>query len=259
MGLWPTQKRLHQVGRQYTLAEAMASPPHQLAAVGNGEPELTRLAEQLGFHSLWDLASRDLGHIVTDARSSWVRTASANGKRYFIKTYDYRTWRDRLRGALRNTGPTCTSRAAREHAALKWLARAGLAGPRSIGFAERRSFGWVTRCLVVTEGFPGRDLANVLPSEPQPSRVAIALAVGEFVAKLHRLGFRDGNLDLRNLLLADDRARLVIAKIDSPRHRIVRPGSATDRYARADWDRLLPQLRAFGLDDAARAAAAQVT
>jgi hypothetical protein len=79
------------------------------------------------------------------------------------------------------------------------------------------------------------------------------------VAKLHRLGFRDGNLDLRNLLLANDRSQLVLTKIDSPRYRIVRAGKAHDARARADWDRLRPQLRVFEIEDAALEAASQVT
>ncbi len=237
----------------------MASTPHQLAATGHGEAELTRLAIGLGFHSVWDLSNRTLGVAITDARSSWVRVVEFGGKRYFIKTYDYSTWRDRWRGTIRNTGPTVESRVAREHAALRWFASAGIATPRSVGFIESRSLGWVVRCLIATEGFPGRDLATLLPTEPRAECEAIGMAVGAFVARIHRLGFRDGNLDLRNLLLADDRAKLVIAKIDSPKHRIVRAGHAGDRLARNDWSRLLPQLRAFGMAEAALAGAAQVT
>lgn len=259
MGLWPTQKRLHQVGRQYTLAEAMTSPPDQLAAAGNGAAELSRLSAALGFHSVWDLSNRQFGTTVTNARSSWVRRVEADSKSFYIKTYEYPTWRDRLRGTTRNTGPMCHSRAAREHAALQWLTQAGIPTPRSCGFIEARRFGWVTRCLIATEAFPGRDLASVLPSETPSTRLAIGRAVGAFVAKIHRLGFRDGNLDLRNLLLADDRSHLMIAKIDSPRHRIVEAGSPRDRLARADWQRLLPQLREFDIAEAATEAATEVT
>jgi len=43
-----------------------------------------------------------------------------------------------------------------------------------------------------------------------------------------------------------------IAKIDSPRHVLVRPGAREDRLSRADWARLLPQLAKFGLEQAAR-------
>ena len=76
---------------------------------------------------------------------------------------------------------------------------------------------------------------------------------------MHDLGFRDRNLDLRNLLLADDRSSLAIAKIDSPRHRLVRIGEPNDRLARADWTRLLPQLDAFGIAAVALRAAGLAT
>jgi hypothetical protein len=60
-------------------------------------------------------------------------------------------------------------------------------------------------------------------------------------------------------LLADDRSNLAIAKIDSPRHRLVPPGATNDRLARADWMRLLPQLEAFGIAATALRAAGLAT
>lgn len=85
--------------------------------------------------------------------------------------------------------------------------------------------------------------------------MAVAAAIGELVGRLHHLGFRDRNLDLRNLLVQRTAEGWQIAKIDSPRWRLVRPGARIDAATRADWLRLGPQLAAFGVLEAARAAA----
>ena len=78
----------------------------------------------------------------------------------------------------------------------------------------------------------------------------MAQRVEHFVHDLHRAGFRDRNLDLRNLIVDGD----AVCNIDSPRHRVVAPGRCEDALARADWQRLLPQLAALGVDGEAAAA-----
>lgn len=210
----------------------------------------------MGFHSPWKLAEPELGVPVTTSRSSWVRRIRIGSSDYFAKTYVYLGARDRIRGTLRNTGPFCASRAQQEFHALAWFRAADFPTPETAGFLEERTFGWVRRALLVTAAFPGRDLASLLPRENEASRTAIAEHIGRFVARMHALGFRDGNLDLRNLLLADDRSTLQLAKIDSPKHRIVARGRREDRWTRADWARLSPQLTPFGMTEAARNAAA---
>lgn len=255
MERWPTQRCLHQVRRQYTLAEAMTSPHPQVSVAADGGAELATLVHSLGFHSLWDLSERSVGSPITNARSSWVRLVHSSTKSFYIKTYDYPRLRDRLRGTLRNTGPWRASRAAREHAALAWLHEAGFHGPRSCGFADFRRCGFVRRAVLCAEAFPGRDLAKLLPTEPNAMLAPIGRAVGTFLGRLHRAGFRDGNFDLRNLLLADDRTELVIAKIDSPKFQLVPRGRVGDRLAQRDWQRLLPQLEPFGIAEVARSAA----
>jgi hypothetical protein len=253
------QKRLHQVGRQYTLAAEITSPSLPMRYGSDGQPKGQDLAEKLGFHSLWDLSSPDSGAAVTASNSSWVRRVQSNGIDYFVKTYDYPTIRSRLRGTLRNTGPLRPSRSQREAAALQWFRLHNFPTPAFTGFAEVRRLGWLKRAVLVTQRFPGRDLAALLPSESPSNRDAIGACIGTFVQRMHDLGFRDRNLDLRNLLLADDRSSLAIAKIDSPRHRLVRTGEPNDRLARADWTRLLPQLDAFGIAAVALRAAGLAT
>ena len=252
-------KRLHQVGCQYTLAAGITSPSFPMRYGSDGSPQEPELAEKLGFHSLWDLSNPDSGAAVTSSKSSWVRLIRVHGIDYFVKTYDYPTIRSRLRGTLRNTGPLRPSRSQREAAALQWFRQHNFPTPAFAGFAEVRRLGWLRRAVLVTQKFPGRDLASLLPEAEQSDRDAIGGCIGTFVRRMHELGFRDRNLDLRNLLLADDRSSLAIAKIDSPRHRFVPRGAANDRLARADWMRLLPQLDAFGIAATALRAAGLAT
>ena len=110
---------------------------------------------------------------------------------------------------------------------------------------------------LVTTAWPGDNLTDLLPRLPEPRRFELATALGRFVANLHQRGFRDRNLDLRNLLArecADGTWEL--CKIDSGRFQLARPGQPDDALARADWARLLPQLTPFGITEHVRAAAA---
>lgn len=163
---------------------------------------------------------------------------------YFLKTYDYASLRDRIRGALRNTW-LAPSRAAREWDGLSWLRKHGFAAPRPIGVVEWRRLGWLRRAVLVTEAWPGEPLDRLLPQLEMQERRSLAAALVDLVGRLHESGFRDRNLDLRNLLARRQASGWEIAKVDSPRHRIVPPGPAGDRLARDDWSRLLPQLRAL--------------
>ena len=117
---------------------------------------------------------------------------------------------------------------------------------------EWRRLGFLVRATLVTAAFDGVDAATLLPTLTPPQRCEVAACIGVFVASLHAAGFRDGNLDLRNLLVGRRGNGWRITKIDSPRCRLVPAGTHTDRLARADWNRLLPQLHALGLADAVR-------
>ena len=119
--------------------------------------------------------------------------------------------------------------------------------PRHFACLERRVAGFVRRATILTSAVAGRTAEDLLRGSDEHTRMATARAVGHFVRALHRAGFRDRNLDLRNLIVDGDR----VTKIDSPRHRLVKPGDRDDALSRADWDRLLPQLAAFGVERAA--------
>jgi hypothetical protein len=159
-----------------------------------------------------------------------------------------------LRGALKRTGPGTRSRAAREFDALQWLLAHGLPGPEPLAVLEERRFGFLVRATLVTTAFAGEPTDELMQRLPVADREQLAVAIGRFVRKLHGLGFRDRNLDLRNLLGQRMSGGWSIAKLDSPRHVLRAPGNELDALARADWARLLPQLERFGLGEIARAA-----
>lgn len=200
------------------------------------------------------LTARDFGVPVTDHHTSWVRRVRSASAEWYVKTYDYPGAGARWRGALRNTGPWTRSRPAREFDALAWLRENGFGGPRPVAALEWRAV-LLRRAALVTEAWPGEPLDRLLARLDPSAGAALAAALGRFVGALHRAGFRDGNLDLRNLLAANGDGGWQLAKIDSPRWRCVGAGPPRDRAAAADWRRLLPQLRPFGLEHAVRAAA----
>lgn len=192
-------------------------------------------------------AARNQGSIVTDHRTSWVRRVERSGREFYVKVYEYETWGARLRNLGRRTAPWARSRAAAEFDALTWLRANGFDSPEPILAGEVRCAGWLAKAVLVTAAYDGEAVDALLPGLPEPERTNLVRAIGRFVAAVHALGFRDRNLDLRNLLARREGDDWTIAKIDSPRHRLVRPGAASDRLARADRDRLLRQLAPFGL------------
>jgi hypothetical protein len=197
---------------------------------------------------------RGEGRVVTDHRTSWVRELQVDGATYFVKVYEYATWGSRLRDFATRTGPWARSRAAAEFDALHWMTARGLPAPEAILAGETRRCGFLVRALLVTAAFPGDPVDSWLERLRANERRELAHAIGALVGRLHRLGFRDGNLDLRNLLARRDAGGWIVAKIDSPRHRLRAPGSV-DQRLQADWDRLLPQLARYGVDVVARTAA----
>ncbi|HEX6811103.1 MAG TPA: lipopolysaccharide kinase InaA family protein [Planctomycetota bacterium] len=201
-----------------------------------------------------ELAARSLGSPVTNHRTSWVRRLSTPRGDLFVKTYEYATWASRLRDAARRTGPCTQSRAAREFDALLWLRMHQLPAPEPLAVLEVRRLGFLVRATLVSAAFAGERIDELMPRLGLAEREQLALAIGKLVRHLHELGFRDRNLDLRNLLAQRVPGGWSIAKIDSPRHVLRAPGNRADALVLADWARLLPQLERFGVADIARAA-----
>jgi hypothetical protein len=203
-----------------------------------------------------DLGERSCGVRITDHRSSWTRLLENTLTSFYVKTYDYPTTRDRWRGALRNTGPLVRSRAAREFDALDWMRAQEIPTADPVGVLENRAWGLLHRAVLITRTFPGTSVCLLLPDLPPPERRELGRAVGELVGRLHRAGFRDRNLDPRNLLARrTDTGNWCVVKIDSPRYVLRREGDTEDALTRADWARLLPQLADFGIADSTYAAA----
>lgn len=199
------------------------------------------------------VGSRDAGIPVTDGRSSWVRRLATTKGDVFVKTYEYQTWTSRFGNFGRWTRPGTTSRAAREFDALLWLGAHGFPAPEPIAVVEVRTLGFLERAVLITAAFAGEPASLLLPALAAAQRRTLALAIGRLVHRLHRLGFEDRNLDLRNLLAKATERGWIVAKIDSPRHRRTRAPLDSSR-AEADWARLLPQLEPFGLAAIARSA-----
>ena len=191
---------------------------------------------------LVDLGHRELGEVVTDHRSSWLRRMPHGSGAFYVKTYDFPTWKSRLAAVWRRPAALLRSRAEREFEALQWLRKHGFAAPEPIAAMTWRKAGLVRRAILVTRAQPGQPIDRLLSQLPAPDQRSLVEALARFVVALHAAGFRDRNLDLRNLLATADGGHWQIAKLDSPRFRLRPPGRDDDRLARADWQRLLPQL-----------------
>lgn len=206
-------------------------------------PDIRQLLEEAGLGSLELLTSRGIGEPITDRRSSWVRLVSIGSTQLYIKTYDYPDAGDRWRGMLRNTFLR-PSRARREGRALSWLRERGFDAPEPVAVLEKRRGGFLYRAVLITRAWPGHPLHRLLPVVGQADRLALLDAVRRYVTGLHAAGFRDRNLDLRNLLARrSDAGEWVVAKIDSPRFKITSAGRRSDRAARSDLRRLDESLR----------------
>lgn len=187
---------------------------------------------------------RSQGFVVTDHRSSWVRRLDTASGSVFVKTYRYEGWRHHLRNLGRRTAPWSDGRATREFDALTWLRDHALLAPEPLLVLEQRRLGFLQSATLVTVAHPGIAAAALLPTLEASARSTAIDAITSYVHQLHETGFRDGNMDLRNLLLHRTATGFEVAKLDSPRYRIRPPGPADDRWTRADWQRLRPQLAA---------------
>lgn len=203
---------------------------------------------------LWNLTDREAGESVRQNRSSWVCRLSIADRTVFAKTYDYPSRKDRWRGLFRNTA-FARSRAARERDAAEWLATAGLDGstglqaPEPLLVAEWRSGPLLRRALIVTGAAPGRPLDELWPDLTPSERDGIRRQLGRAVEALHAAGYRDRNLDPRNLIVESRDGTTRITKIDSPRYRVIptalRILGVGRTLARADRERLERGLRAL--------------
>lgn len=210
------------------------------------DPDLGWRASQMLPAEWQAMAQPGFGTPVQAARSSWVQRVPWGENIVYCKTYVYATARDRRRGWLRTTW-LARSRPRREADALRWLRWHGFDAPRPLAVAELRRFGILHAALILTEAVAGVPLSVCLPNLDAADRSSVLRALRAHVTALHRAGFRDRNLDLRNILLCGDPTQPRFVKIDSPRFRLRRPGRTSDGLARGDWQRLTSSLAALDL------------
>jgi hypothetical protein len=91
-------------------------------------------------------------------------------------------------------------------------------------------------------------MADLLPQLSSPDLTAVLDQLRTFVLRLHRAGFRDRNLDLRNILARQGPDGWELVKIDSPRHCIVQNSDPNDALAKSDWQRLTASLHELGFE-----------
>ena len=241
MGCRVRRRCERQVALEYTLVTGVLARPNDSLRLACASANWAAVADLVGPVGRW--MDRSAGTPVVDQRSSWVRRHRTSAGEFYVKVYQYDSWGNRLRNWGKWTAPWRPSRAQRECAAFAWLAANGFSSPAHFACFERRQAGFLACAAVATSSIPGISADRLLADSGPDQRARTARDIGAFVRRLHRAGFRDRNLDLRNLIVDGDR----ITKIDSPRHRIVRPGRRDDALARADWARLLPQLEKFGV------------
>ncbi|MGK0303317.1 MAG: hypothetical protein ACI89X_004206, partial [Planctomycetota bacterium] len=226
---------MHQVTVEYTVASTVSARVPQQPTLVFASANWQSLATTLPDLSV--LSARNTGNIVVDHRSSWVRRIETTTLDAFIKTYEYTSWGDRFGNWAKWTAPWRHSRAARECLALTWLREHGFAAPEPLVCFEWRQRGFLSRATLLTASFGGEAADQILATADPKTRREIAAAIGALVVALHERGFRDRNLDLRNLLVHQHDGQITIAKIDSPRFRLVQPGRREDSLAIADWNR----------------------
>lgn len=205
-----------------------------------------------GFRTVEDLTAPGVGVPISTHETSWVRRLDISSESYFIKTYDYPRWRDRLRGVGRTTW-LAPSRAGRELLAMQWLLDRGLGAPEPVLLCEVRSLGFLWRASIATRAVPGERIDRLLPRLHAQAASALLRALRTWVDRAHAAGFRDRNLDLRNLIAvcatqapSGEPTDWSICKLDSPRFQIVSPAASTDTLAAADLARLGRSLAGLG-------------
>lgn len=225
---------------QYTLAPSLVTSFPIVENFFFGGPEWPEVRAALPPAAV--AGDPDLGEAVVTHRTSWVRRLATPRGTFYIKTYQYGSYAESLRQLLRRPASVLRGRAAREFAALRWLRSNGFEAPEPIAHGARRRFGLLASGVLISREWPGQRLDEVVLDLADAEYAALSGAVAGFVDRLHRAGFRDRNLDPRNVLVRRDGAGWRIAKLDAPRFALRAPGAPRDGDAEADWQRLLGGL-----------------
>jgi hypothetical protein len=158
------------------------------------------------------------GERIAQSRSTSVfRVPLAGGGAVFIKQYRFPTFLDGLRGMFRGT-LFGRDKAQREFENLSRMKEKGWPVPRPLAVGREWGGLFLKACVLVTEEVEGAERADLfLTRHPPPSRRKRAEgieAAAEGVARMHREGYADGSLALRNLLLKWSPGGCRIFKVD---------------------------------------------
>jgi hypothetical protein len=157
------------------------------------------------------------------------------------KTYLYPSWRDRFRGAFRNTF-LASSRAFREVRNLERLADLGINPRLALAAGELQTWGFLQIGVLWTRWWPSQDLAALLPVQQPAARLDLLQQLGAFVRGFHDQGYVDRDFHLRNVLRTADGE---FGKIDCPRGNFP-AGPLLGVGIRRDLSDLRADIAAFG-------------
>jgi len=158
----------------------------------------------------WDSVDRledETEHVVKISRSRKIVRLAAGQYglpvQVYVKRYYLRTW---LRVLLR----TARKSRAREEFDLGWrLMKKGIKTPRPVWLAEAQG-ATAAYSLLATEAMPGVESAvdRWLRCETEEQRRELLVALGQFTARLHDVGFYHDDYKADHLLLFPDRPSL---------------------------------------------------
>lgn len=174
----------------------------------------------LGVRTPHDLMALAGGEVVARSRTrSTVRLATPGGgaylKRYWVPSFAH-FWRALLRGTWLGR-----SKARREQQNAARLRTLGWDTPDVLALAELRTWGGLRGCALLTRAVPDGERLDAclwrLRDGPAAPRRALARALGQAVAALHRAGYVDRNLHARNVVVRWQGETPRLVKLDSPR------------------------------------------
>jgi len=151
-----------------------------------------------------------------DRLAAWSRTTDTIEYRpadmdttFYIKRYHYPRWRQRFRGMLRGT-LLKASRAKSEFHVLRRMRQLGIQAVRPVAFGERRAFGFVRSCFLITEAVPDAMALSTFITKfgrhrggarAWHVRQEVLCSLARQVRHMHAMGFVHRDLFWRNVLI----------------------------------------------------------
>ena len=159
------------------------------------------------------------------AKSRTTSTVRAQGEglgAFYLKRYRFPTLADRVRGLFRGTlFGRC--KAEREYENLLRLTGNGLAAPEPIAWGARRAGLLLGEAFLAASAIPDAERADAFlartPPLPRRERTTAIRAAAAGIAALHKAGYTDGSMALRNLLVARDGTGFKVFKVDCAKGR----------------------------------------